>query len=55
VERRAPGRASTRRWRSQRTAVVLRYEQGLSFDEIGQVLGIAEATARSQSTAPARS
>jgi RNA polymerase sigma-70 factor (ECF subfamily) len=31
----------------QRTAVVLRYEAGLSFDEIGQVLGIPEPTARS--------
>jgi RNA polymerase sigma-70 factor (ECF subfamily) len=31
----------------QREAVVLRYEEGLSFDEIGQVLGIPEVTARS--------
>jgi RNA polymerase sigma-70 factor, ECF subfamily len=31
----------------QRTAVVLRYDEGLAFDEIGQVLGIPEATARS--------
>lgn len=30
-----------------RTAIVLRYEEGLSFDEIGHVLGVAEATARS--------
>lgn len=30
-----------------RAAVVLRYEQGLAFDEIGHVLGVAEATARS--------
>ena len=56
--RRRPGRAPgtgpgdrSARWRScgpdQRTAVVLRYEQGLSFEEIGQVLGIPEATARS--------
>jgi RNA polymerase sigma factor (sigma-70 family) len=31
----------------QRAAVVLRYENGLSFDEIGTVLGVPEATARS--------
>jgi RNA polymerase sigma-70 factor (ECF subfamily) len=31
----------------QREAVALRYEEGLSFDEIGQVLGIPEVTARS--------
>jgi RNA polymerase sigma-70 factor, ECF subfamily len=31
----------------QRAAVALRYEQGLSFDEIGQVLGVPEVTARS--------
>ena len=31
----------------QRAAVALRYEEGLPFDEIGQVLGIPEATARS--------
>jgi RNA polymerase sigma-70 factor (ECF subfamily) len=30
-----------------RIAVVLRYEEGLSFGEIGQVLGVPEATARS--------
>ena len=30
-----------------RAAVLLRYEEGLPFDQIGQVLGIAEATARS--------
>jgi RNA polymerase sigma-70 factor (ECF subfamily) len=30
-----------------RAALVLRYEEGLPFDEIGQVLGIPEATARS--------
>lgn len=30
-----------------RAAVVLRYEEGLSFDEIGHVLGVPEATARS--------
>jgi len=51
VERRALGQAIDRSLAElrpdQRTAVVLRYEQGLSFDEIGQVLGIPEATARS--------
>ena len=31
----------------QRAAVALRYEEGLSFEEIGQVLGIPDATARS--------
>jgi RNA polymerase sigma-70 factor (ECF subfamily) len=31
----------------QREAVALRYEEGLSFDQIGQVLGIPEVTARS--------
>lgn len=31
----------------QRAAIVLRYENGLSFDEIGAVLGVPEATARS--------
>jgi RNA polymerase sigma-70 factor (ECF subfamily) len=31
----------------QRAAVTLRYEEGLAFDEIGQVLGVPEATARS--------
>jgi RNA polymerase sigma-70 factor, ECF subfamily len=31
----------------QREAIVLRYEEGLSFEEIGQVLGIPEVTARS--------
>jgi RNA polymerase sigma-70 factor (ECF subfamily) len=30
-----------------RAAVVLRYEEGLAFDEIGHILGIPEATARS--------
>ena len=29
-----------------RSAVVLRYQEGLSFDDIGHVLGIPEATAR---------
>jgi RNA polymerase sigma-70 factor, ECF subfamily len=32
----------------QRAALVLRYENGLSFVEIGAVLGIPEVTARSQ-------
>ena len=31
----------------QRTAVSLRYDEGLSFAEVGQVLGMPEATARS--------
>jgi RNA polymerase sigma-70 factor (ECF subfamily) len=31
----------------QRAAIVLRYENGLSFDEIGTVLGIPDVTARS--------
>jgi RNA polymerase sigma-70 factor (ECF subfamily) len=31
----------------QRAAIVLRYENGLSFDEIGTVLGVPEVTARS--------
>jgi RNA polymerase sigma-70 factor (ECF subfamily) len=30
-----------------RAAVVLRYEEGLAFDEIGHILGVPEATARS--------
>ena len=30
-----------------RAAVVLRYDEGLPFDEIGHVMGIPEATARS--------
>ena len=30
-----------------RAAVTLRYEEGLSFDAIGQILGIPEVTARS--------
>jgi RNA polymerase sigma-70 factor (ECF subfamily) len=30
-----------------RAAIVLRYENGLSFDEIGTVLGVPEVTARS--------
>jgi len=31
----------------QRAAIVMRYENGLSFDEIGTVLGVPEVTARS--------
>ena len=31
----------------QRAAIVMRYENGLSFDEIGAVLGVPEVTARS--------
>jgi RNA polymerase sigma-70 factor, ECF subfamily len=31
----------------QRAAIVLRYENGLSFEEIGTVLGVPEVTARS--------
>jgi len=30
-----------------RAAIVLRYDEGLSFEEIGQVVGVPEATARS--------
>jgi RNA polymerase sigma-70 factor (ECF subfamily) len=51
VERRALGRALQAALAQlrpdQRTAVVLRYEGGQSFEEIGQVLGIPESTARS--------
>jgi RNA polymerase sigma-70 factor (ECF subfamily) len=51
VERRALGQAlqsALARLRPEyRTAVVLRYEDGLSFEEIGQVLGVPEVTARS--------
>ena len=50
VEREALGRAleaALNRLRPEyRSAVVLRYQEGLSFDEIGHVLGIPEATAR---------
>jgi RNA polymerase sigma-70 factor, ECF subfamily len=51
VEQRALGRAlqdALARLRpDQRTAVVLRYDEGLPFEEIGRVLGIPETTARS--------
>jgi RNA polymerase sigma-70 factor, ECF subfamily len=30
-----------------RAAMALRYDEGLSFEEIGRILGVAEATARS--------
>lgn len=33
---------------SQRVAIVLRYYEGLSFKEIGELVGCAEATARSR-------
>jgi RNA polymerase sigma-70 factor (ECF subfamily) len=44
---RALEKAMARLRPDQRTAVVLRYDAGLSFEEIGHVLGIAEPTARS--------
>jgi RNA polymerase sigma-70 factor, ECF subfamily len=51
VERQALGRALQEAMATlrpdQREAVVLRYEEGLSFEEIGQILGIPEVTARS--------
>jgi RNA polymerase sigma-70 factor, ECF subfamily len=51
VERQALGRALQEAMATlrpdQREAVVLRYEEGLSFEEIGQILGILEVTARS--------
>ena len=51
VERRELGQAleaALARLRpDQRAAIVLRYESGLSFDEIGTVLGVPEVTARS--------
>jgi RNA polymerase sigma-70 factor (ECF subfamily) len=51
VERRELGRAleaALGELRSdQRAAIVLRYEHGLAFNEIGAVLGIPEVTARS--------
>ena len=51
VERHALGRALevalTQLRPEFRAAIVLRYEEGLSFDEIGKVLGIPEVTARS--------
>ncbi|HEX2454406.1 MAG TPA: RNA polymerase sigma factor [Vicinamibacterales bacterium] len=51
VERRALGRALDNALAQLRTdhraAVILRYEDGLSFEDIGHVLGIPEVTARS--------
>jgi RNA polymerase sigma factor (sigma-70 family) len=51
VERAALGRALETAMATlkpdQRGAVALRYEEGLSFEEIGQVLSIPEVTARS--------
>jgi RNA polymerase sigma-70 factor (ECF subfamily) len=51
VERKALGRALDAALAELRpdfrAAVLLRYEEGLSFDQIGHVLGIPEATARS--------
>jgi RNA polymerase sigma-70 factor (ECF subfamily) len=51
VEREALGHAleaALSRLRPEfRAAVVLRYDEGLSFDEIGAVLTVPEATARS--------
>lgn len=51
VERRALNRALETAMAAlkpdQREAMALRYEEGLSFEEIGQVLGIPEVTARS--------
>ena len=51
VEREALGEALEAAMRTlrpaHRAAVALRYEQDLSFEEIGQVLGVPEGTARS--------
>lgn len=51
VEQAALGRAlqeALARLRPEyRAAVALRYDEGLSFEEIGNVLGVPEATARS--------
>jgi RNA polymerase sigma-70 factor, ECF subfamily len=51
VEQQALGRALKAAMRhlrpDQRTALILRYDEGLSFDEIGHVLAVPEATARS--------
>jgi RNA polymerase sigma-70 factor (ECF subfamily) len=51
VEREALGHALEAAMRTlrpaHRAAVALRYEQDLSFEEIGQVLGVPEVTARS--------
>jgi len=51
IERRALGdalEAAMARLRPDfRAAIVLRYEEGLSFEDIGHVIGVPEATARS--------
>jgi RNA polymerase sigma-70 factor (ECF subfamily) len=51
VERKALGRAIEAAMATLRpdfrAAIVLRYEEGLSFADVGHVLGIPEATARS--------
>ena len=51
VERAALGQAiesALARLRPEhRAAIMLRYEEGLPFDDIGHVLGVPEATARS--------
>jgi RNA polymerase sigma-70 factor, ECF subfamily len=51
VEREALGKALAaglaRLRPEQRSAMTLRYEEGLSFEEIGRILGMPEATARS--------
>jgi RNA polymerase sigma-70 factor, ECF subfamily len=51
VERKALGRAIEAAMAALRpdfrAAIVLRYEEGLSFADVGHVLGIPEATARS--------
>jgi RNA polymerase sigma-70 factor (ECF subfamily) len=51
VERRALGKALDTAMSHLRpdfrAAIMLRYEEGLSFEEIGRVLGVPEATARS--------
>jgi RNA polymerase sigma-70 factor, ECF subfamily len=51
VERQALGEAlhacMARLRPEQRSVMTLRYEEGLSFEEIGRILGIPEATARS--------
>ena len=51
VEREALGRAleqaMSRLRPEHRAAIVLRYDEGLSFDEIGHVLGLPAVTARS--------
>jgi RNA polymerase sigma-70 factor (ECF subfamily) len=43
----ALGTALNRLTPQYRAAIVLRYEEGLPFDQIGHILGVPEATARS--------